>query len=125
MAAAQKFRGFRGDEVIAAARAAWVTQITQELEREGGLAMKTHGDAPLSVFLDVRSAVWRGRDCKVKVFIALLSGRCVDNRLFMLNASEITVAVDLPGSPCLPPRVNVMEGNLRQWLRQVRSWQQS
>jgi len=43
MAVAQKFRGFRGNEVIAAARAAWVTQITPELEREGGLALKTHG----------------------------------------------------------------------------------
>jgi class 3 adenylate cyclase len=67
MAAAQKFRGFRSDEMIAAARAAWVTQITPELEREGGLAMKAHGDAPLSVFHDARSAVWQGRDCKVKV----------------------------------------------------------
>ena len=43
MAVVQKFRGFRGNEVIAAARTAWVTQVTPELEREGGLAMKTHG----------------------------------------------------------------------------------
>jgi hypothetical protein len=43
MAVSQKFRSFRGNEMIAAARAAWVTQITPELEREGGLALKAHG----------------------------------------------------------------------------------
>jgi len=58
---------FRGNEMVAAAGATRVTQITPELEREGGLAMETHGDAPQSIFFDARSPVWRGRDRKVKV----------------------------------------------------------
>jgi hypothetical protein len=42
----QKFRGFRGHYVIAAAWATRSTQIGTELEREGCLALKAHGDAP-------------------------------------------------------------------------------
>ncbi|HET7679079.1 MAG TPA: hypothetical protein VFK79_02975 [Xanthobacteraceae bacterium] len=66
MAVAQKFRGFRGDKMIAAAGAAWVTQITPELERERCLAAKAHGDAPCFV-PKAKKAVWQARDGKVKV----------------------------------------------------------
>jgi hypothetical protein len=67
VASAQILGSLRGDEMVAATRAARVTEITPEFEREGGLAMKTHGDAPLSVFVDARSSLWQGRDRKVKV----------------------------------------------------------
>ena len=67
MASVQILGSLRGDEMVAATRAAWVTQITAEFKRKGGLAMKTHGDAPLSVFVDARISLWRGRDSKVKM----------------------------------------------------------
>jgi hypothetical protein len=67
VASVQILGSLRGDEMVAATRAARVTQIAPEFERKGGLAMKTHGDAPLSVFFDARISLWRGRDGKMKV----------------------------------------------------------